>query len=125
MIVHRFMSSLEYQRLMRGDQLRNFDTHIACATDSIGFCFFVEDPFDAIHWLSGIVDCDYCVTMDIPDKMLIKSFATYLNPSTEGRMRKKEYCLTNYCKDDVRIVKVYSEEFRKYSYLTRLMRYFI
>ena len=70
MIVHRFMSDLEYQRLMAGETLTNTTVHAAEGrkSRSVGFCFFTESPEEAIHWLSFNVSTDWCVTFDIPDK---------------------------------------------------------
>ena len=85
MIVHRFMSDLEYQRLMDGETLTNTTVHAAEGrkSRSVGFCFFTESPEEAIHWLSFNVSTDWCVTFDIPDNLLQKSRARYRDPEKD------------------------------------------
>ena len=72
MILHRFMSKREYDALMAGKHLVNTIDHGAQGerSSSIGFCFFPEEPSEAIHWLSFIVDADFCVTMEIPGHLV-------------------------------------------------------
>ena len=58
MILHRFMSEAEFERLLAGERLTNttdFHGEQGRHTTSVGFCFFPEDPDEAIHWLRGIV----------------------------------------------------------------------
>lgn len=75
MILHRFMSKREYDALMAGKQLVNTIDHGAQGerSSSIGFCFFPEEPSEAIHWLSFIVDADFCVKMEIPGHLVTAS----------------------------------------------------
>ena len=109
MRVHRFMSEAEYDCLISGAKLMNATDHASRGqkTDSVGFCFFTEDPDEAIHWLSGCTYPDCCVTMDMPDTLLRESYGTYrdperddlLQPAPRGgipTMRKREYCTTSY-----------------------------
>lgn len=108
MILHRFMSAAECAALIKGDLLTNITEHAERGqrTTSVGFCFFPEDPDEAIHWLSGCTFPDYCVTLDIPDYMLQESEGIYRDPKRDdlskplGRnrptMTKKEYCLQRY-----------------------------
>ena len=117
------MSDAEYELLISGAKLMNINRHRDSGrrTNSVGFCFFTEDPDEAIHWLRGIVRLDWCVTLDFPDKMLKKSYGVYRDPDKdpykEGMgffeaifmpcpsMRKTEYCTTNYSlSDGVRIL---------------------
>lgn len=51
MIVHRFMSEAEYECLIGGAKLMNATDHYKSGhkTDSVGFCFFPDDPDEAIH----------------------------------------------------------------------------
>ena len=72
MIVHRFMSSEEYGRLVKGETLENHRHHAKGGAGSVGFCFTQEAPELAIRWLSGIVDTDYCVTFRVRDKGLLR-----------------------------------------------------
>lgn len=112
MILHRFCSSAEYDAFMRGEVLKNNTDHGArrgySVTSSIGFCFFSEDPEDAIHWLSGIVDLDYCLTFDIPDEMLSMSSARYRDVSTpldaSGVCLRRDFWLRRYSADTVKLL---------------------
>lgn len=109
MILHRFMSEREYEALMAGEVLTNTTDHGARGqkTDSVGFCFFAEQPDEAIHWLSGCTYPDRCVTMEISDGLLTESYGTYRDPKRDDlfatpigaprpTMRKREYCLQRY-----------------------------
>lgn len=124
MIVHRFMSALEYHKLMKGEMLANHSRHNGYKTDSVGFCFFAEPPNEAIHWLSGCVDTDYCVTMDIPSYMLTKSKGCYRDPSRHNLsdpytsnsmfMERAEWCCCRYSNKEVRVLNA-TPEFAIYS----------
>ena len=85
MILHRFMSNKEYLNLLMGETLTNTTNHAANGqrSTSVGFCFFIEEPDKAIHWLSTIVSTDWCVTFDIPDQLLTKSRARYRDPEKD------------------------------------------
>lgn len=114
MIVHRFMSNLEYQRLLKGDLMKNTTVHAQLSmSESVGFCFFTEPPEEAIHWLSGNVTTDWCVTFDIPEQMLTKTRARYRDPEKDKSILGKpvtkwrtEWCLQEYSTCTVRIVNV-------------------
>lgn len=132
MIVHRFMSEAEYDCLISGAKLMNATDHSKSGrkTDSVGFCFFLDDPDEAIHWLSGCTYPDKCVTMEIPDSMLRESYGIYRDPKKDDlkrgpvvggnrpTMRKREYCLTSYSINDVRILSV-TDRYAKYAHLRR------
>lgn len=133
MIVHRFMSDAEYNVLIAGGRLMNATNHGSDGhrTDSVGFCFFIEDPDEAIHWLSGCTYPDWCVTMEIPDNLLRESYGIYRDPSRDnlhavaprgGRptVRRREYCLTSYSLQEVRIISATP----RFSYYADLRRYF-
>ena len=121
MILHRFMSEHEFDQFRQGELLENDTDHRKNGefTDSVGFCFFPEEPADAIRWLSGIVTDDVCATFDVPDHLVTKSRGTYCDPDKsdnsfgavltdiysammgwgmEGTvtMDKTEYCCTAY-----------------------------
>ena len=87
MILHRFMSKREYDALMAGKQLVNTIDHGAQGerSSSIGFCFFPEEPSEAIHWLSFIVDADFCVTMEIPGHLVTASKGRYRDVEKDKR----------------------------------------
>ena len=114
MILHRFMSEAEYEVLIAGGKLMNATDHHkehGRKTTSVGFCFFPEDPDKAIHWLSGVVNTEMCVTLDIDDSLLTESTGIYRDDEKdviEGmslfelmftpapQIERKEYCLTEY-----------------------------
>ena len=120
MIVHRFMSEQEYRSLMAGKLLVNTSQHEGWLTNSVGFCFFVEDPEEAIHWLSGITDPEYCVTMEIPSTMLIQSVGHYRNPAG-GVMDKVEWCTTEYSLKNVTVLSA-TDKYRDRAELRKLLR---
>lgn len=112
MIVHRFMSDKEYQRLLAGKTLTNTTVHAAngCKSTSVGFCFFTEPPEEAIHWLSFNVTTEWCVTFDIPDQLFTKSMAHYRDPEKDkwgapASIWRTEWCLQKYSIRTARIVK--------------------
>lgn len=136
MILHRFMSNDEYRRLMAGEKLKNTTHHAAKGkkTTSVGFCFFPEDPEKAIHWLSGNVYPEQCVTMDIPDDMLTESKGFYrdaerdLSVTEFKHIERTEYCLTHYSlADGVRVIsttdsyKMYAEIYSQFVKLGIIM----
>ena len=114
------MSAAEYGKLMAGETLENYSLHREWLSTSVGFCFFTEDPEEAIHWLSGITDPEYCVTMEIPDLLLRESVGHYRNPSG-GTMNKVEYCLQTYSLKTVSILAV-TEKYRDRAVLRKLLR---
>lgn len=122
MVVHRFMSAEEWRRLQAGQLLVNESKHRGFRSESRGFCFTTEDPKEAIHYLSGNVDTDVCVTMEVPDGMLRKTKAIYrdtksdLNPTMlptslndVPHVEKTEYCCTRYSLDKVRVISSTTE----------------
>lgn len=126
------MSDSEYECLIAGAKLMNATDHHAARgqkTNSVGFCFFVEDPDEAIHWLSGCTYPDWCVTMEIPDDLLTESYGVYRDPvrdnlhapaPKEGRpaMTKREYCMTSYSLNEVKILEA-TDRFAQYAQLRR------
>lgn len=126
MIVHRFMSDKEYQRLLAGETLTNTTVHAAngCKSLSVGFCFFTEPPEEAIHWLSFNVDTDWCITFDIPEQLLTKSRAHYRDPEKDrwgapASIWRTEWCLQEYSIRTVHIINaddqyaMYAENMKK------------
>lgn len=132
MIVHRFMGKQEYLALLDGKELYNPTNHHKkhkMRTSSIGFCFFKEDPDEAVHWLSGIADLDYCVTMDVEDGFLLKSWGLYMdNEATdlskpmnyqefmrEAKFKKREeFCRCRYSLKNVKILHVTDKYYKMY-----------
>ena len=118
------MSETEYQRLVRGKTLRNTRNHASNGqkTTSVGFCFFTEPPEEAIHWLSTIVDTDWCVTLDIPDEMLTESKGLYRDPEEDNKRAwfeepaakwRTEWCLKKYSTRTARIIEA-SDKYKYY-----------
>ena len=128
MIVHRFMSEAEYQSLLNGEVLCNSTNHRNKGqnSSSIGFCFFVEDPEEAVHWLSGIVDLNWCVTLEVDDSFLIQSYGWYADESKMSlqrrlmlgqqvpMMKKVEYCRCRYSLDDVNFLCATDKYYHRY-----------
>lgn len=112
MILHRFCSKEEFEAYKRGDVLVNETNHSiqrGNATTSIGFCFFAEKPEEAKHWLSGIVDFDVCVTVEVSDTEVKKSKGRYGNIDLSGVLYKTEYCCTTYDKKRFRLIDATTE----------------
>jgi hypothetical protein len=129
MIVHRFMSEDEYRKLIKGERLVNVNPHFGQKTTSMGFCFFIEQPKDAIHWLSGIVIPEVCVTLEFPEGYLKKAYGYYRDVEKDKNctgkfppVRKAEYCCTEYSIDDCKVIAVDKDSFIGYSELTKLFR---
>lgn len=108
MILHRFCSDNEYVKYALGETLRSNKDHGAergpDVSTAIGFCWFAEDPEEAKHWLLGIVDFDWCLTVDAPDSLMRECRGRYpdwLSPGVYGgTIYRREYCCTEY--DNVR-----------------------
>ena len=131
MIVHRFMSAKEYNKLMAGEVLENNRKHEGQKTTSVGFCFFTEQPSDAIHWLSGCVDADYCVTMEVPNGLLTPSLARYRDPQKHNPMSnyisssmfmvKNEWCCQRYSASMVKVIYA-TTHFEGYTIMRRALQ---
>ena len=134
MILHRFMSEAEYEKLIAGGKLTNTTDHHkerGNKTTSVGFCFFPEQPDKAIHWLSGIVNTQVCVTFDIDESLLTESTATYRDSEKDNiegmsflelifspapQIERKEYCMTEYSLKVAKVLRVtmkYRDYFEK------------
>lgn len=98
--LYRFMGPQEYEALISGQTLTNTKNHAedGSHTDSVGFCFTASPPFKSIHWLSGVVDTDYCVCIRISPRKVKKCRGRY------GEGWKDEYCCTSYKLDDIELV---------------------
>lgn len=129
MKVHRFMSETEYQKLIAGEVLINTTDHLRDrkrSTTSKGFCFFTDEPDDAIHWLCGCTYPDCCVTMEIPDEMLTESYGIYRDTQRDDQsgieipiMKKREYCLKRYSlQDGVKVMAMH----RRYAQQSQIRR---
>ena len=128
------MSEAEYDCLISGAKLMNATDHSKSGhnTNSVGFCFFTEDPDEAIHWLNGPANPELCVTMEIPDTLLRESYGFYRDPTRDNlhspvpnggipRMRKTEYCTTQYSlADGVRVIAS-TDRYRHYAELRNFL----
>lgn len=117
MILHRFCSAKEYEAYCRGDLLVNTKDHSqsrGTASTSIGFCFFEEDPEEAKVWLSGIVDFDYCITVEVFDSEVVKSRGRYLSSDKTHLMHKTEYCCKSYDNARFRLIEA-TTKYRTYA----------
>ena len=122
MILHRFCSKEEYEKYMAGEKLVNNKDHGAergyHVTTAVGFWFFVEDPEKAKHWLSGIVDLDYCLTFETSHANVFLCKGRYadwkegVNPP--GRILRTEFCCREYDNKTFKLIKA-STEFRGYA----------
>ena len=128
MVVHRFMSDAEYEVLIAGGRLMNGTVHgeNGSKSTSIGFCFFSEDPEVAVHWLSGICNTTWLVTLDFPPGYLKESVGTYrdaarddLHSDERVTVERKEWCCTMY---DNRVARVLDAS-REYAHLEQLRQY--
>ncbi len=100
------MSELEYERLMAGKELVNKTVHRydGLDSDAVGFCFFAEEPEQAIRWLKGVCCTDVLVKFDVPDDFMHLRTAYYRNPDIqppddllpENRVPRIDYCCEHY-----------------------------
>ncbi len=101
MILHRFCSQTEFDRYLAGETLINEKDHGAergyDITTAVGFCFFVGDPEEAKHRLSGIVDFDVCLTVDVSHtkvRLCHGRYAEWCNGVPIGTAKYIEFCAT-------------------------------
>lgn len=94
----------EYRKFRQGELLVNNTTH-AVATNSRssakGFCFSEDIPEVAFRYLSGVVDLDICMVLDIPKEYLNPAHGVYKDPDCECNgeittMIKSEWCCETY-----------------------------
>ncbi len=121
MILYRFMSREELRRLQEGQTLINRSKHKGFLTKSHGFCFTTDDPHDAIHYLSGNIDTEVCVTFETLAPIFHKTKAWYRDVSKDMPeslpqssrdvvgMWKTEYCTTQYSLRHVKIIDISTE----------------
>lgn len=118
---YRFMSKLEYTKLLNGSILTNDNPHDKSRTSSHGFCFLREDsslfsdsleksfnairdfdePWDsASEFLSGIVTSDYFVEFETTeDDYFSEGYGIYADPydwAWDARCCVREYSLIEY-----------------------------
>lgn len=106
----------------RGKTLRNDADHGAIrgrdASTAVGFCFFAEDPDVALHRLSGIVDLDCCITVEVSEDLVRPCTGRYPNwvrPGVQdGSVQVEEWCATEYDRRRFRLVSV-TGKYRNYA----------
>lgn len=121
MILHRFCSEKEFAAFMCGETLTNYKSHGAArgyaATTAVGFCFFDDDPEKAIHRLSGIVDVDVCMTVDVPEfavRLCHGRYSNWVRPGVrDGSIILPEYCCISYDKSVFKLVD-HTDKFKAY-----------
>lgn len=82
MLVTRFMSIEEFNKLMSGEKLVNKTDHKkehGSRTNSVGFCFSggEEGLYYTAQHLSGIVSFDVCLVADVDDDKFVKGYGEY------------------------------------------------
>ncbi len=112
MILHRFCSDREFRKYMSGEYLHNDRKHWLMrgsdVTTSEGFCFFAESPAKAVRRLSGIVDFDVCITVDVhPSKLRISRgrYANWDRNKPGETVMIQEWCTDSYNIHDFRLVR--------------------
>ena len=105
----RFMSFSEFEKLIKGETLKNETKHKG-NTNSVGFCFFEVELCDLEHlrfeigfiyeYASGIVSEDVAVVFDSEDTLLKEGYGVYADPfHATGSFLKTEYSITKYNKE--------------------------
>lgn len=97
---------------MAGETLVNEKDHGAyrgyAATSAVGFCFFVGDPEKRKHQLSGIVDFDVCLTVEVEPSRVEECHGRYplwRNGRRIGSEIVKEFCTTSYNNREFKLIK--------------------
>lgn len=133
LILHRFISRVEYLSYMSGEVLHNDTDHFRGGKGgsvSKGFCFFTGYPFEWAHRLNGLVSFDVLLTVELDlentDGDVYISSGVYADdPSSEYPKRKlsREVCTTAYSQNSMRFVSanfMYASDPRFYSKDQRL-----
>jgi len=112
MILHRFCSKAEYDKYMAGETLVNDKDHGAQrgydVSTAVGFCFFVESPEEVKHRLSGIVDFDVCLTVEVSHTKVYLCHGRYpvrVNGRAVGSAKFTEFCTKTYNNRDFKLLR--------------------
>lgn len=75
MILHRFCSQKEFDAFKRGEYSpsTNHSVKRGGASTSVGFFFFPENLERSKRWLSGVVDFDVCITVEVNPSDVVQS----------------------------------------------------
>ncbi len=106
------MSQIEFRCLQAGETLTNKTNHRSAGHDSdaVGFCFFAEDPKEAVHWLRGTCCTDVLVTFKVPDGFMHTATAYYRDAKyppgdfRHPKVARTDYCCTSYSLTHLRVV---------------------
>ncbi|MGN0236768.1 MAG: hypothetical protein ACI4AK_01570 [Lepagella sp.] len=113
LILHRFMSRVEYLKYLSGEVLHNETDHMrkGNATTSKGFCFFIGDVDEWAHRLNGLVSFDVLLTVEFNgidmDADVHISKGVYCEDPKADLIKHKicrELCTTAYSMASMRLV---------------------
>lgn len=105
----RFMSEVELEKYLKGEDLVNNAVHNGRIKGSFGFCFFDAmkvDPITAHHLLNGVATMEYMVEFLVDDEIanqtLTRSKGAYHLPETphDEAHAVEEYCTKSYNRKD-------------------------
>ena len=109
------MSKEEFERFNNGETLYNYKQHDENKTTSTGFCFFDlndYEPYEAVHFLSGIVSFDVCAVFETDKSNLKERYGRYNKQNTflipcmfPQVFYATEYCTTEYSNKDFKLIK--------------------
>lgn len=120
----RFMGQGELDALLAGETLHNTRDHHRYSggrTNSIGFCFFdlSVPPEKRMEYLTGVVDMDIVVEIDIntklkkgqgiyrdPDQDEIYLIAAWLGSVEPPLVPVREYSLTEYSLNTCKVIRI-------------------
>ncbi len=113
MKLFRFMSSSEFNKYINGDKLINNNDHKFYKTASTGFCFFnyaEYNPEEMLHSVTGIVSMDICCIFEVSRNFVKKSYGRYSKAKYKDSFKReivvaKEYCTTEYSKENFKLLK--------------------
>lgn len=109
MRLFRFCSKKEYEKLMNGETLVNTTNQRSkhYRSTSVGFCFTQEDPDIAIHYLSGIVNPEMLLELEVPEHLVTPSIGIY--NGGQHAVQKEEFCCTEYSLKTFKLIRASDE----------------
>ena len=111
MLLYRFMSFNEFYNILRHRPMVNYTDHSESSkSTSVGFCFMEGDTKEDVDYfytfLSGIVDDDVCVEIEVNDITKFRqSYGVYANPCGDffSTILRNEYCITKWDYDNMKL----------------------